>query len=86
MPQLHEYPISADWTGGRDGHGTVKPGHSGRRDPGGGPARVPRPGRRDEPGGALTGSIASCYSITFGIVATNRRLLLKGSTWTQSAP
>lgn len=78
MPQLHEYPISVDWTGGRDGHGTVKPGHSGGEIPVAVPPEFQGPGGATNPEELLTGAITSCYSITFGIVATNRRLPLKG--------
>ncbi len=75
MSKLHEYPVSLDWKGGRDGLGVVK---SGRTDIAI-PISVPpefggSTGTGTNPEELLTASITACYSITFGIIATNRKI------------
>lgn len=79
MAKVHEYPITLKWTGGRDGSGTVSADRSGVSLP----LSVPpefggTAGTGTNPEEMLTASIASCYSITFGIIATNRKLPFVG--------
>ncbi|RYG38752.1 hypothetical protein EON81_02785 [bacterium] len=72
--QLHEYPLTVEWTGGRDGKGTITPQASGFEIPIAVPPEFQGPGGATNPEEMLTSAIAGCYSITFGIVAANRRL------------
>lgn len=77
MAKMHEYPVTVNWTGGREGAGTLTMGRTEVENP----LRVP-----PEFGGAegatgstnpeelLTSAITGCYSITFGIIAANRKL------------
>jgi peroxiredoxin-like protein len=76
MPeQLHEYPVVVEWTGGRaNGAGKAVPQASGFEFPLAVPPEFQGPGGATNPEELLTSSIAGCYSITFGIVAANRRL------------
>ena len=74
MPNLHEYPVSVHWAGGRDGSGSVKTGNSGTELNLAVPPEFQGPGGAINPEELLTTAIASCYSITFGIIATNRKL------------
>jgi peroxiredoxin-like protein len=79
MPLLHhEYPVAATWTGGRDGSGEVAIGPSSVQlkvapEFGG-------PGGESNPEELLTSAVVSCYAITLGIVATNRRLPVLSTT------
>lgn len=74
--QQHLYPVVANWTGGRDGSGDLTPQKSGKT------VRINVPSEFDGPGGEtnpeelLTSAVAGCYTITAGIVLTNRRLPL----------
>lgn len=78
MPaQTHEYPVRVDWTGGREGNGTVKPEHSGQAFPIAVPPEFQGPGGATNPEELLTSAVAGCYSITFGIIAANRKLPVK---------
>lgn len=72
--QLHEYPVSVNWAGGRDGSGDVTAGHSGVKIEIAVPPEFQGPGGATNPEELLTSAIAACYSITFGIVAANRKL------------
>jgi len=68
----HQYPVAAIWTGGRDGSGEVKIGPNSVQlkvapEFGG-------PGGEANPEELLTSAVVSCYAITLGIVAKNRRL------------
>lgn len=75
MPaQIHEYPVSVDWTGGRDGRGTISAEHSGERIGIAVPVEFQGPGGATNPEELLTSAVAGCYSITFGIIAANRKL------------
>jgi len=71
---LHEYPIQVEWTGGREGHGTITPHASGVEIPITVPPEFQGPGGATNPEELLTSAIAGCYTITFGIVSANRRL------------
>lgn len=72
--QLHPYPIVVEWTGGRDGSGTITPQTSGVTIPINVPPEFMGPGGQTNPEELLTSAITGCYSITFGIVAANRKL------------
>lgn len=74
MATLHEYPVTVAWTGGRDGQGKFSPQYSGIEVPIAVPPEFQGPGGATNPEELLTSAIASCYSITFGIIATNRKL------------
>ena len=79
MSKLHEYPVTLNWAGGRDGAGSVVTDRSGVEVP----LSVPpefggTDGKGTNPEELLTASLVSCYSITFGIIATNRKLPFVG--------
>ena len=74
MPTLHEYPVTVEWAGGRDGGGTVSTGHSGASVAIAVPPEFQGPGGGASPEELLTSAIASCYTITFGIIAANRKI------------
>lgn len=79
MSKVHEYPVTLSWKGGRDGSGTVKAERSGVSVP----LMVPSEfggsdGTSTNPEELLTASLTACYSITFGIIAANRKLPLLG--------
>lgn len=75
MAKVHEYPVTVVWQGGRDGRGNVTaertsiqnilavpPEFGGGHHPGTNPEEL------------LTSAIAGCYSVTYGIIAANRKL------------
>ena len=69
-----EYPVQVDWNGGRTGSGKV---HLQRSDVQFGvsvPVEFQGPGIGTNPEELLASAIVSCYCITFGIIATNRKL------------
>ena len=74
MAQIHEYPVSVSWAGAKDGSGSV----SGRGfdSPLSVPVEFGGPGAGTNPEEMLSAAIASCYSITFGIIAGTRKLPL----------
>lgn len=72
--KLHEYPVVANWTGGRDGSGDLTPAASGKTIPIAVPPEFDGPGGETNPEEMLTSAVAGCYAITFGIIAKNRRL------------
>jgi len=74
MGTLHEYPVTVNWQGGRDGHGEATAAHSGKQFPLRVPPEFSGPGGETNPEELLTSAVASCYSITFGIIAANRKL------------
>lgn len=74
MAQLHEYPVTVTWSGGRDGAGKVAADRSGVAVPISVPPEFQGPGNGTNPEELLTSAIASCYSITFGIIAGNQKL------------
>jgi peroxiredoxin-like protein len=70
----HYYPAEVTWAGARDGKG-----HAGFQRSGEGLALAVPPefggaGGSSNPEELLTGAVAACYSITFGIIAENRKL------------
>lgn len=74
MASTHEYPVTVTWTGGRDGNGTVKGDRSGVSSPISVPPEFQGPGNGTNPEELLASAVAACYSITFGIIAANRKL------------
>jgi organic hydroperoxide reductase OsmC/OhrA len=75
MPaQIHEYPVVAHWDGGRDGKGDLTPQGSGKTIDINVPPEFMGPGGETNPEELLTSAVTGCYSITFGIIAANRKL------------
>jgi peroxiredoxin-like protein len=74
MPTLHDYPVTVEWNGGRDGKGRFVAEHSGASLEIAVPEEFKGPGGGTNPEELLTSAITSCYSITFGIIAANRKL------------
>jgi peroxiredoxin-like protein len=73
MP-THEYKVNVQWQGGRDGSGRLEAPESGESFPLAVPTEFGGPGGATNPEELLTSAIASCYSITLGIIAANRKL------------
>jgi peroxiredoxin-like protein len=73
MP-THEYRVNVTWNGGRDGSGRLEAPESGESLELAVPAEFGGPGGATNPEELLTSAIASCYSITFGIIAANRKI------------
>lgn len=76
MP-IFEYPIDVTWSGGRDGRGVSKSLDSGTEVAIAVPAEFQGPGGGTNPEELLAAAVASCYGITFGIIAANRKLPVK---------
>lgn len=74
MATIHEYPVQVEWNGGRDGNGKWIAEHSSATMPIAVPPEFQGPGGATNPEELLTSAIVSCYSITFGIIAQNRKL------------
>ena len=74
MSTIHPYPVLVQWHGGRDGAGTVHSEHSGTEVPIAVPPEFQGNGGGTNPEELLTSAISACYTITFGIVAQNRKL------------
>lgn len=75
MAKLHEYPVTVAWSGAREGHGRASADRTGVEVS----LRVPpefggSEGPGTNPEELLAASIASCYTITFGIIAGMRKL------------
>jgi peroxiredoxin-like protein len=73
MP-TYEYPVNVKWTGGRDGAGAILPERSGTELNVKVPPEFHGPGGGTNPEELLTSAIVGCYTITFGIIAANRKL------------
>lgn len=71
---LHQYPVTVAWSGGRDGHGRLTSGRSGFATDLGAAEEFGGPGRDANPEELLTGAVASCYAMTFAIVAAHKKL------------
>ncbi|MCW5937621.1 MAG: OsmC family protein [Fimbriimonadaceae bacterium] len=76
MAKMHEYPVSLEWHGGRDGSGRV---HADRTKVDIDLSVPPEYGGSEGGAGTnpeelLTAAVTACYSITFGIIAVNRKL------------
>ena len=80
MATLHEYPVTVHWNGGRDGNGDVSMAHSGASFKIAVPPEFQGEGGGTNPEELLTSAIAACYSLTFGIIAANRKLPVKRLT------
>ncbi len=76
MATNHEYNVTVEWNGGREGSGNVTTAYSGVSIPLAVPPEFQGLGGGSNPEELLTSAIASCYSITFGIVAAMRRLVV----------
>jgi peroxiredoxin-like protein len=74
---MHDYPVSVDWTGGREGSGSAKPAHSGSTFQLAVGKEFQGTGEGTNPEELLTSAIGSCYTITFGIIAANRKIPVK---------
>ena len=70
----HEYPVVANWTGGREGSGDLNPHASAKRIPIAVPPEFDGPGGETNPEEMLVSAVAGCYAITAGIVLKNRKL------------
>jgi peroxiredoxin-like protein len=73
--KVHEYPVTVVWQGGRDGKGSV----TGDRSKVSSPVCVPPEFGGVGHGGTnpeelMAKSVAACYTITYGIIAANRKL------------
>lgn len=76
MAQIHEYPVTVTWQGGRDGSGSIACGNSGTTAPLAVGTEYQGSGKGTNPEELLTAGIAACYSMMFGIIAANRKLQL----------
>jgi len=74
MPEMHPYRVAVEWTGGREGSGQVTGLGSGHQAPLGAPVEFGGTGVGTNPEELLCAAVAACYSITFGIIAANRKL------------
>lgn len=74
MADIHEYPVVVRWLGGREGSGASTSVRSSTVNPLSVPEESGGPGTGTNPEELLTSAIASCYSITFGIVADNQKI------------
>ncbi len=74
MAKMHEYPVSASWTGGRKGKGTSNDQTNGVSVPIAVGPEFGGDGGGTNPEELLAMAVASCYLITFGIIAENRKL------------
>ncbi len=78
MAELHEYPVTVTWSGGRDGAGQVVAERTQTANTLSVPPEFQGPGEGTNPEELLTSAIAACYSITFGIIAGVQRLPFEG--------
>lgn len=74
MAKMHEYPVSVNWEGGRGGSGNVKDDKSGIEAALAVGEEFGGTGQGTNPEQMLAMAVASCYTITFGIIAENRKL------------
>lgn len=77
MSSIHEYPVTVRWEGGRNGSGTVQSGRFDSNFKISVPPEFQGPGEGTNPEELLCSAIAACYTITFGIIAANRKLPVK---------
>lgn len=77
MAKMHEYPVSVAWEGGRGGSGKATGEGSGSTVGLAVGAEFGGTGNGSNPEELLAMAVASCYSITFGIIAENRKLPVK---------
>ncbi len=74
MANIHEYPVTIRWQGGREGSGSGRAERSGVEVPLAVPPEFQGSGEGTNPEELLSGAIAACYTITYGIIAANRKL------------
>lgn len=76
MAKYHQYPVTVTWTGGREGTGAVTADRSGAHCQLSVPPEFGGPGDGTNPEELFCAAVAACYSVTFGIIAKNRKLPL----------
>lgn len=74
MANIHEYPVTVQWQGGRDGSGSVTADRSNTTNKLSVPEEFQGPGDGTNPEELLASAVAACYTITFGIIAANQKL------------
>jgi len=74
MAKTHEYPVRVSWKGGRDGSGEVTDLRSSTTNQLATPPEFGGTGAGTNPEQLLAMAVAGCYSITLGIVLTNRKI------------
>lgn len=74
MAKIHEYPVRVSWKGGRDGAGEITDVRSGTTVALATPPEFGGSGAGTNPEQLLAMAVAGCYSITLGIVLTNRKV------------
>lgn len=74
MANIHEYPVTVQWQGGRDGSGSVTADRSNVSNKLSVPEEFQGPGDGTNPEELLASAVAACYTITFGIIAANQKL------------
>lgn len=74
MASVHEYPVHVEWRGGREGGGKVTAENSGASNVIAVPTEYLGTGSGTNPEELLASAVASCYTITFGIIAQNRKI------------
>lgn len=74
MATIHPYPVTVTWQGGRLGSGAIHAANSGVETPIAVPPEFQGPGGETNPEELLVSAVAGCYSITFSIIAANRKL------------
>jgi peroxiredoxin-like protein len=78
MSQIHPYGVAVEWSGGRGGSGNVRGQGSGVQLPLNVPAEFGgTSGGGTNPEELLACAVAACYTITFGIIAENRKIPVK---------
>ncbi|MBC8066542.1 MAG: OsmC family protein [Chlorobia bacterium] len=77
MANIHEYPVTVQWQGGRDGSGSVTADRSTVSNKLSVPPEFQGPGDGTNPEELLASAVAACYTITFGIIAANQKLPVK---------
>lgn len=71
---MHEYPVKVSWTGGRGGSGQATDETNGVSVPIAVGPEFGGKGGGTNPEEMLAMAVASCYLITFGIIAENRKI------------
>ncbi len=74
MAEIHSYDVDVNWTGGREGGGQANMVRSGVSAPLSVPPEFGGKGEGTNPEEMLCAAVCACYSITFGIIAENRKL------------
>ena len=74
MASVHQYPVKVEWQGGREGGGKVSAEHSGISANLAVGKEFQGTGNGTNPEELLASAVAACYTMTFGIIAQNRKL------------